>query len=213
MKKKIVELIIAVSLIFIYKTTFAQITDSLIRLKEKQKLDYYFSHKDNKIVGVGLKAVLKACYTLPPDEDTYYFLIEIKLINNSDTLFETITYNCTTYINIIFDSKELKLFKFPCSSNSPIPLRLKSKEEFSIPILLKAESKSTVFLDPVKFGFIVLSPKNLDIYKVHNRLMEMRNKQENVIWSDKLYFEPTNEVPFEIKRILDDSTYVKQRLP
>lgn len=196
MKKTIIKLITALSFILIYNTAYTQSTDSLIRLKEKQKLDYYFSHKDTKIEGVGVKAVLKACYTLPPDDSTYYFLIEIKLINNSDTVFETVTYNCTTYINIIYDSKKLKLFKFPCSGNSPFTLKLKPKEEFSIPILLQAESDPAIFLDPVKFGFIVLSPKSLDFFDVHNKLIEMRKKQENVIWSDQLYFEPANEEPF-----------------
>jgi hypothetical protein len=210
--RKLFEFIIIIALIFMYNSAYTQTIDTLNEFKQNQKLKYIFSNKHKDIIGVGVKAILKAVYTLPPEEKNSYFLVEVKLINNTDTLFETVTFNCTTYINILYDSKQLKLFKFPCSRNFPIVLRLKPKQEFSISILLQTESTSSVFLDPVKFGFIVFNPKNFDISNVHNRFMEMRDKQENVIWSDPIYFYPTNGELFEIKTILNDSTYIKQKL-
>jgi hypothetical protein len=210
--RKLFEFIIIISFIFICNSASTQTLDSLNALKQKQRIKYIISNKHRDIIGVGVKAVMKAVYTLPPEEKNWYFLVEVKLINNSDTLFETVTYNCTTYINILYDAKQLKLFKFPCSRNFPIVLRLKPKQEFSIPILLQTESFSSVSLDPIKFGFIVLNPKKIDFINVQDRLMEMRDKQENVIWSDPIYFDPTNGEPFEIKTILNDTTYIQQML-
>jgi hypothetical protein len=210
--RKLFEFIIIIAFIFISNSASTQTIDSLNAFKQKQKLKYIFSDKHREIIGVGVRAVVKAVYTLPPEEKNSYFLVEVKLINNSDTLFETVTYNCITSSNILYDSKLLKIFKFPCSRNFPIVLRLKPKQEFSVLILLQTDSISSVFLDPIKFGFIVLNPKKLDFFNVQERLREMRDKQENVIWSDPIYFDPTNGEPFEIKTILNDTTYIQQIL-
>ena len=97
-------IIIAFSFLAISNPAFTQNTDSNIR--QKQKPDHYFTPQESKIEGIGVIADLKACYLLLPDHNTYFFLVEIKLINNTDTLFESVTYSCTTSINIVHDSRK-----------------------------------------------------------------------------------------------------------
>jgi len=208
--RKLFERILIISLILILNSAYAQTTDSLMKLKQVEKIKYLFSYEDKEPIGIGVKAVVKAVYSLPQEEETHYFLVEVKLINNSDTLLESVTYSCTTYINIIYDTDKLKLFKFPCAGNYPIVLKLKPKQEFSIPILLKSKPDTSVSLDPVRFGFVVLNPKIIDFTNVHDKLIEIREKRENVIWSDPIYFDPANGRPYEIKTIVNDSTYIKQ---
>jgi hypothetical protein len=166
-----------------------------------------------------LTASLKASYSnfSNPNDRYYYYLVEVKLINNTDEVYDFYTLSCSSLINIITDSKELSFLYHICSNEHSVLVRLKPKQEYSIPVILLSKKyvKSFGFSYNTRFGFIISEPKSgllkknipMTDQKITSELKSMREKQENVIWSDPVILSTNNFKPYEIRNIINDSTY------
>lgn len=152
--------------------------------------------------GIILKSTLRSTYEILGDKNgneiTYYFLIEVKLVNNSNSSLEFLTQMCTTGANIVIDSKDINLFVNNCSNNSITKITLNPKQEFSV--IEKFYSKEKDLPDKIKIGWIMF-PTKKDFYSQNfYEVLNMYKKSlENVIWSEPLELHYAGGKTFDIK--------------
>ena len=150
-----------------------------------------------------------------------FYSYDIKVINNTTSRFEFWTLSAAPEINVVIDPDKLDFFIPSFSRNVPQIITLEPNQEFVVPIILS--KNDSVRIDSIRFGFIIYKPeykvgfpKSLDFEKnPKDKLNEMRMINENVIWSHKLRLFESNEFRYEIRTILNDSTFYvisKQRL-
>lgn len=164
--------------------------------------------KESKLI---LTASLKASYS---NVNSYFYLVEIKLINNAKTECEFYTLSCGALINILTDSKQVSFLYNNCPTNYGVFVKLLPNQEYSIPIILYRNKNMPGFKFNVKFGFIINKPKSRPFLKnssltnqeIFEELKLMREKKENVIWTDPIILTTTNYCPYEIRNIINDST-------
>jgi hypothetical protein len=167
--------------------------------------------KESKLV---LTANLKASYS---NDFNYYYLVELKLINNTKTECEFYSLTCGSLINVLTDSKQVSFLYHNCPTNFGVLIKLLPNQEYSIPVILYRNKYMQSFKFNVKFGFIINKPKSgpfsknssLTNQEIFAELKLMREKQENVIWTDPIILTTTNYSPYEIRNIINDSTYSK----
>lgn len=147
-------------------------------------------------------------YTNPGDRNIYY-LVDIKLINtlNKDCEFYTLT--CGALVNIVTDSKQLKFLYHNCSFDQALLITLHPGQEYSVSTILLRNKYISNFNYNVRFGFILSKPKPgpTTNHAIVTDLKLFRENQENVIWSDPVILTATNFNSFEIRDIINDSTY------
>ena len=158
-----------------------------------------------------LTAKLKASYInySNPRDRNYYYLVEIKLINNTSKENEFYTLICGSLVNIITDSKQVSFLYHNCPSDLGVLIKLKPKQEYSIEVILLRNKYMANFNHNIRFGFILSEPKSGPFgtnipytnQEIISELKLMREKQENAIWSDPVVFTITNFKPYEIKNI------------
>jgi hypothetical protein len=176
---------------------------------ENHKTSAKFAKKESKLVST---ANLKASYS---NNNSYFYLVDLKLINNTKTECEFYTLSCGSLINIITDSKQLSFLYHYCPTNYGVLVTLLPNQEYSIPVILFRNKYMQSFKFNVKFGFIIIKPKSSPFSKnssltnqeIFAELKLMREKQENVIWTDPIILTTTNYRPYEIRNIVSDSTY------
>lgn len=165
--------------------------------------------KESKLVST---ANLKASYS---NNNSYFYLVDLKLINNTKTECEFYTLSCGSLINVITDSKQLSFLYHYCPTNYGVLVTLLPNQEYSIPVILFRNKYMQSFKFNVKFGFIINKPKSSPFSKnssltnqeIFAELKLMREKQENVIWAEPIILTTTNYRPYEIRNIVSDSTY------
>jgi hypothetical protein len=158
-----------------------------------------------------LKAIFKGTYVNFSNEnrDTYY-LAEVNLINNTDSICEFITHTCYSAINYIISPKGYSILGHWCSGDSERPIKLKPNQVFSSPIIFCITDSFDYKDYQVRFGFILLTPKALfsqykDSWEVWDSL---RKNQTNVIWSEPITRESvTQSLDWDIRQIINDTTY------
>ena len=161
--------------------------------------------KESKLV---FKATFKGGYSNFDDttDSNYYFLVETKLINNTDSICEFVTMSCASLISIVKDSKQINFLYHNCASNYRTIIRLKPREVFSIPFILYRKKNIEGFKSEVKFGFVLVGTKSLQENSIE-KLAEMNEKQQNVIWSEPITLNTCSFHPYEILREINDSTF------
>jgi len=139
------------------------------------------------------------------DKKTYY-LVDTKLINNTDSDCEFFTMSCASLINIVTNSDQVFFIHHNCAGNYPTLIRLRPKQEFSLPVILyrKGEECSP----KVKFGFVLATPEMikgdpLDEMAIMNRL------KENVIWSEPIILSTCSSHPYKIYQEINDSAFIE----
>jgi hypothetical protein len=180
-------------------------------LKYEKKDDYKIKNAENELT---VTPIFKGSYFLEEDRDCgAFFLFDIKLINNTTSRLEFWTLSAAPTVNVVIDPDQLDFFIPQISRNIPRIIRLETNQEFVVPVaLIKNDS---VRIDSLRFGFIINKPKykfgfpkSLDIIKdPKEELIEMRNEKKNVIWSKKMNLFGWNEFLYEIRNIINDSTY------
>lgn len=147
-------------------------------------------------------------YSNPRDRNIYY-LIDIKLINNLNKDFEFYTLTCGVLVNFVTDSKQVNFLYHNCSADQALLINLRPEQEYSVSTILVRNKNLSNFNYSVRFGFILSKPKTGPIknYDIVSDLKLLREKQENVIWSDPVLLTVTNFNSFEIRDIINDSTY------
>jgi hypothetical protein len=151
--------------------------------------------------GLIFKADLRGTYDLPwsniinqDKAGLKYFLIDTKLINNSETEKKFVSYSCTPIANIVADSKYVDFCVNNCSRNSLTTITLKPGQELQIPIIIQVKGENTDI--QIRFGWILIENvnKNLDKY-----FEKSRNTLQNIIWSDPISIEIGKGQPYEIR--------------
>lgn len=180
------------------------------------------THKESLLMptkesGLLLTANLLACYSNygNPNDKNYYYLLELSLNNQTDTEYEFYTLSCGSLVNVVTDSKQLGFLYHNCSKNYGVLVKLKPQQEYNIPVIVLRNRYMQGFLHNVKFGFIFYERKSTPFNKntpltneeIISELQALREKQENVIWSDPVPLTATNFKQYEIRDIINDSTY------
>ncbi len=178
----------------------------------ERKTESKLAKNDSSLV---LKAIYKGtCVNFSDEKHESYYLAEINLINNTDSICEFITFTCYTSANYIISPKGYSIFGHWCSSNLEVPIKLKPDQEFSFPIIFSRTKDYDSNDEQVKFGFILLTRKDLlsqykDTFEVFDSL---RKYQTNVIWSEPITLESlTQREYWDIRQIINDTTYSSLR--
>jgi hypothetical protein len=182
--------------------------------KENNKNNVNIGNKESKLV---LTASLKASYSnfVNSNDKNYYYLVELKLINNTKTECEFYTLTCGGLVNVLTDSRQVNFLYDNCSTNFGVVVKLLPNQEYSIPVILLRNKSMQGFRSSVKFGFIINKPKSSVLSKnssltnqeIFDELKLMREKQENIIWADPIILTTTNCSPYEIRNIINETTY------
>lgn len=133
------------------------------------------------------------------DEDcckNVYYLIDVKIINHSDSIIEFIVFDCTLAENIITDTKELKVCINSCSPNSTTIIKLLPNQEFSVPVIFKSKNEIDF---KVRIGFVIISPKDVWADKIFSTIVESLENLKNILWSDPINIGLKYGHPYEIK--------------
>ena len=167
--------------------------------------------------GLFLTGNLLACYSnySNPNDKNYYYLVELSLKNQTNTDYEFYTLSCGSLVNVVTDSKQLGFLFHNCSKNYGVLVKLKPQQEYNIPVIVLRNRYMQGFLHNVKFGFVFCERKSTPFNKktpltneeIISELQDLREKQENVIWSDPVPLTATNFKQYEIRDIINDSTY------
>jgi hypothetical protein len=169
------------------------------------------SEQNKKSSSIVLEAIFKGTFVdFSNEQNNTYYLADVNLINYTDSICEFIVYTCQTAENYLIDSKEYTIFGHWCAGNYPGPITLKPNQEFSVPIIF-SRNKDKGSSDQIRFGFIALTPKYL--YSQTKREIEIlyswRKSQTNIIWSEPITLESFYTGRWDIRQIINDSTYAK----
>jgi hypothetical protein len=163
---------------------------------------------DKKESDLIFKVVQKGGYH--SSDVNYYYFVDLKLVNNTDKRFDFITMTCASLINIVTDSKHLQFLIPNCSANHFTIIRLKPKQEYVLPAVLFQNSQSEFNTDNIRFGFILAQVDDFDRKgdkSPVDQLEEMRENKENVIWSESIDLSVTTYHPYQIRTIINDTTF------
>lgn len=151
------------------------------------------------------------------DNDTSaFFLFDVILTNYTKKEVEFWTLTCTPQANVVINSDLLNFFIPQCYGNGPRLIKLSPNQQFVVPIVLQVGKHDKNGLgSQFSFGFIINKPKyklglnkTLDYAKDPFReLVEMRRTKENTIWSKSFDIFGDNYFLYEIRNIINDSTY------
>lgn len=150
--------------------------------------------KASKLV---LEAKLKGSYYLNQNDTCDYFLVEVSLMNNTDSVCMFMAYNCFTSLNVIVD-RQVNVCPNHCASNYPIPFNIKPNQTFTVPIILQVGRKSTVLNNPIKIGFVLIQPMVIDGSSFRDELFNKRKNLENVLWSEPINLKIAGGQPYKI---------------
>lgn len=149
--------------------------------------------------GLVLKPILKGDYNLPQFRDSIahgtpcYFLVELKIINESQLIKEFIIYSCSATECLILDQDCVQVCFNNCGKNSITLISLKPGQVYSLPIILQ-QKKDTC---RIRIGFIPISPKIKRDYL--SELLERHKNHKDIIWSDPLQLVPGGGQIYEVK--------------
>lgn len=150
-------------------------------------------------------AELKGSYELPQIDNSYpfnngdiiYYIVEVRLINHTDSVIKFITYTCTTIGNIVLSSQDVQKCFNRCSGNSPMIISLKPNQEFSLPIILQSIKSNSNY--SIKIGWIFLDAKILPDIDLKLTLSNPNDMIHNIIWSNSIFLDSSGGKPYEIK--------------
>jgi hypothetical protein len=152
--------------------------------------------KENKLY---LKATLKSAYTqISKCDSSYYLLINLQLINNTDSTCTFLASCCNLEFNFLVDSKLIKICSNNCSANFPIPYSLKPSQIFSIPILLQIRLKDSYGIKQFRTGQVMLNP-NTSHLDFNERIRNMKKNSINIIWSNEIQLTVANNQQYSIE--------------
>jgi hypothetical protein len=175
---------------------------------KNDKINPGIDQKDPKLV---LYAVLKASYSnyINKNDRNYYYLVELRLINNSRSEIQFYTLTCSSLVNIITDSNDVSFLYHNCTTNIAVLVTLKPNQEYSLPVILIRNKYFKWYNPEIRFGFLLNKTKSgpfaknqkLTNQEIISELNSLREKQENVIWSLPVALTATNYSPYEIREI------------
>ena len=164
----------------------------------------YNSNCQNKNNALVLKTTLRGSYLFECINHSHegcdsliYYLIDVKLINNSKKKIEFLTYYNTPISNVILTSDEFKFVGNHYINNGLFSIELNRGKEFSFPLFLVANRNID---KKIIIGWAYLTYENTvsrDNYE--NVLEKARTEYKNVIWSDSIYLDERVAKPIEVR--------------
>jgi hypothetical protein len=139
------------------------------------------------------EAVLRGRYFFNCQDDSpkhypkrEYYLLDAKLINNSDSVITFLTHYSTPITNVVLTSDEFKIIGNMFYNNAELHINLDPGKEFSFPLIL--EKKTSKDYGKIVLGWAYLTFDNTgnDIKNYMTVLRRAHKTYENVIWSDSL---------------------------
>jgi hypothetical protein len=137
-------------------------------------------------------------------------LIQVNLINDTDSTVKFITQTAGPYINVVLNNEGYTLLGPKYHSNSTGGNLLYPGQIFSFPVIFSPNKNFDLKnLNQLKIGFILLSWEKS--YKVFNQLPELfftwKKTYENVIWSDPIDLSVNKQKNHDYLRIINDTTF------
>lgn len=142
-----------------------------------------------------IKTIIKAVYGQAKENRSV--LVEVKLINNSNSIIEFLTMTCGTADNLVFEPRDVYARANNCSGNHLTTIKLNPKQEFSLVTLLEFEKYYPEYL---KVGWILLDYENTKSPRdYHDVVFRGKEKLENIIWSEPVELYCCNAHPYDIR--------------
>jgi hypothetical protein len=192
--------------ILVLSTTIVSCVNSS---KNERKITSKQNKKSSSII---LEANFKGTFIdLSNESHNTYYLADVSLINHTDSICKFIVYTCQTAENYLIDSKGYTIFGHRCAGNFPGPVTLKPNQVFSVPIIFCRNKETDTSDLQIRFGFIALTPKYLFSQdKLESEILHSwRESQTNVIWSEPITLESVYTGQWDIRQIINDTTYAK----
>lgn len=154
---------------------------------------------------VSIMATIRACYELELNDsiprvenaDIYFYLLEVKLVNNSKSSVDFLTYSCATIGNIVVNQKFIKVCANRCVNNQVTTIKLEPGQEFSVTAILR--TNRVYSRSKIKIGWILLTYKNTGSPGNFNEALERsRSRFENVLWSGPIDLQYPSNHNYEI---------------
>jgi hypothetical protein len=160
----------------------------------------YNKPKNNydSINGLSLKILQLGSYNLNTNVNDNYFLIEARLVNNTDSIVNFLILSCSLYNNFLVDSKDIIIQPNDCNRNTTYPIRLKPNQIFAVPLILHPKSGILDIDNPIRIGFVFKAPTINSIEPLLESLNSLKVEQENLIWSNSFKLYQGGE-PFKIE--------------
>jgi hypothetical protein len=151
--------------------------------------------------GLVVKVVPRGDYSLPQTSDSqisnknFYYLIDINLINNSNSKVSFMIYNCSYTECFIVNTTLAEICFNNCSKNVLTQIDLNPKQIYTVPLLLQVHNNNPI--SNVKVGFFAVSPSKRDCFL--DELIRKRNGHREVIWSGNFNLQPGGGTIYEIE--------------
>lgn len=131
----------------------------------------------------------RGSYTLAECDNSYFFLFEAQLINNTNTPKEFVAFNCLTSFNFLTNNDNVNISGNHCSSNSPVTFNIEPNKKLSIPLILQVKQNACINIDSIKIGFVFLLPKDFEDKRFRDIITDMKIIKKNILWSQPISFQ------------------------
>lgn len=138
----------------------------------------------NNNLGFDLFPSIKGTYYSAECDSGYLFLVDVQLINKSNTPKDFEAYKCLTCNNFLTNTTQVSILENLCAGNYPILISVKPNQKLTIPLILKAKRNYTV--DSIKIGLVLFPKESFKLESFGEELHEMKSSRKNVIWSNSI---------------------------
>jgi len=140
-------------------------------------------------------------YNLSNCDSSYFFLIEVQLINKSKTTFKFLAYSCLTCYNFLVDNDNVSIYGNFCSANSVSPIAIEPNQKLTIPLILQVKKMYYLEITRIKIGFVYLSPSNFKGDNFRETIAELKMNRKNIIWSNAVLFQLPVDKQYKISQL------------
>lgn len=147
-----------------------------------------------------LNATINSTYSVFDCDTLYYLLMDVRLINKTDSTCTFLASECTTSFIFLANTNLLNFNANSCSANSEVPISIKPSQEFSIPILLSIKEKDCNVLKKFKLGMVLLHPHTFH-QEFPSIILNMKKNKSNIIWSSDISLNIINNQQYKIENL------------
>ncbi len=147
---------------------------------------------------LSLQVINKGTYGVSQCDSAGYILLDLRLMNKTDSVCEFIAKSCTTIGNILTDNEQVEFCPIYCSSNSIIGIQIDPGQAFTVPVILKFYNNISD-IDSVRFGIVLFPPELLQHMDFNEGLNYLKMNRTNIIWSDPIKLYALEGKPYEVR--------------
>lgn len=153
---------------------------------------------NNKKPDLNVEFSLKGSYNLSKSDSSYYYLVDLKLTNNSDSTIEFWTLSCSFSFNLVSESPDFKIMSNDCFKNVPRLIKLKPKESLIAPTILQTYIEKPNIDKKLSIGFVYIDSNTLRDYDIFQLLINFKKKNEHIFWSHPVFLYKGTGQPYRI---------------